>query len=260
MVTIPMSLKGKVAIVAGGASGIGAAIARVASSEGALVIVADRNLEAAQELAKELPESEAFALDVSDQQSIDTLVSFVEARYGAPHILFNSAAVWEMADILETTRGSFDRLFSVNVTGLFFLLQAVARSMIASGRRGAIVNIASQAGRRGEADSAVYAATKASVISITQSAALSFISKGVRVNAVAPGNVDTPMWRDIDAVFAERDGLAPGEKIRRVAASIPYGRFADPSEIAQVAMFLASDRSEYVVGQTLNVDGGNVLN
>lgn len=164
-----------------------------------------------------------------------------------------------MQDLLETTVASFERLFSVNVTGLFFLLQAAPKSMISKGRRGAIVNIASQAGRRGEADSAVYAATKASVISITQSAALALVSKGLRVNAVAPGNIDTPMWRHIDAVFARRDGLRPGEKMAQVAAAIPYGRFATPTEVAQVAIFLASERAEYVIGQTFNVDGGNVL-
>ncbi|MBB3562060.1 NAD(P)-dependent dehydrogenase (short-subunit alcohol dehydrogenase family) [Rhizobium sp. BK512] len=145
------------------------------------------------------------------------------------------------------------------MTGLFFLQQAVAKSMIAAGRRGGIVNIASQAGRRGEPDSAIYAATKAAVINISQSAALALISKGVRVNAVAPGNIDTPMWRHIDKVFAERDGLKIGQKMAEVAAAIPYGRFASAIEVAHVAVFLASQRAEYVVGQTFNVDGGIVL-
>ncbi|MBB4227978.1 SDR family oxidoreductase [Rhizobium mongolense] len=254
-----MELENKVVIVAGGASGIGTAIAELAAKEGATVIVADRNEDAARKVAASLPRAAAWALDVVDELSIDALVSYVESTYGPPDVLFNSAAIWEMADILETTRASFSNLFSVNVTGLFFLQQAVAKSMVAAGKRGAIVNIASQAGRRGEADSAIYAATKACVISITQSAALALISKGIRVNAVAPGNIDTPMWKHIDKVFAEQEGLEIGQKMAEVAAAIPYGRFAHPEEVAQVAVFLASERAEYVVGQTFNVDGGNVL-
>jgi NAD(P)-dependent dehydrogenase (short-subunit alcohol dehydrogenase family) len=168
-------LENKVAIVAGGASGIGAAIAALAAHEGANVIVADRNIEAAGRIAAGLPCASALSLDVTSGKSVETFISAVEKQYGAPDILFNSAAIWEMEDILETTRESFSRLFSVNVTGLFFLLQAVAKSMISAGRRGAVVKFASQAGRRGEADSAVYAATKASVKSITQSAARRFI-------------------------------------------------------------------------------------
>ncbi|MBY5904190.1 SDR family NAD(P)-dependent oxidoreductase [Rhizobium leguminosarum] len=131
-----MELENKIVIVAGGASGIGAAIAQLAAAEGASVVVADRNLVEARRLASTLPNGDAFALDVVEQSSIDALVSFVETRYGAPDVLFNSAAIWEMADILHATRASFSALFAVNVTGLFFLQQAVAKSMIAAGRRG----------------------------------------------------------------------------------------------------------------------------
>jgi NAD(P)-dependent dehydrogenase (short-subunit alcohol dehydrogenase family) len=150
-------------------------------------------------------------------------------------------------------------LFSVNVRGLFFMMQAVARQMVGLQRRGVIINLASQAGRRGEAPSSIYAATKATVISLTQSAALALIGRGIRVNAIAPGVIDTPMWDQVDAIYARLEHLPIGEKKRRVGALVPYGRIGRPGEIAGAAVFLASDDAEYVVGQTLNVDGGNVL-
>jgi NAD(P)-dependent dehydrogenase (short-subunit alcohol dehydrogenase family) len=156
------------------------------------------------------------------------------------------------------TEEQYDRLFAVNVRGFFFMLQAVARHMVEAGRRGVVVNTASQAGRRGEAPSPIYAATKATVISLSQSAALALIGKGIRVNAIAPGVVDTPMWTKVDAAFVQK-GLRPGEWTEKVRSGIPYGRLAHPSEIAAAAVFLASDDAEYIIGQTLNVDGGNVL-
>src|SRR5690349_12806046 len=132
-----MELENKIVIVAGGASGIGTAIAQLAAAEGGTVVVADRNVDEARRVASTLPKGDAYALDVIEQTSIDGLVAFVESRYGAPDVLFNSAAIWEMGDILDATRASFSALFAVNVTGLFFLQQAVAKSMIAAGRRGA---------------------------------------------------------------------------------------------------------------------------
>jgi NAD(P)-dependent dehydrogenase (short-subunit alcohol dehydrogenase family) len=138
-------------------------------------------------------------------------------------------------------------------------MQAVARAMVAAGRSGVIVNVASQAGRRGEGPSAIYAATKAAVISLTQSAALALIGDRVRVNAVAPGVVNTPMWTLVDRLYSQTSGAAIGETMSRTVAQIPAGRWAEPEEVAAVVLFLASDDSGYVVGQTLNVDGGNVL-
>lgn len=255
-----MRLRGKVALVTGGAGGIGAAIAERYVAEGARVIVADRSLAAAEAVAARLGSAAfGFAVDVASIPAVEALLDAAESRVGPLDILVNNAAVYDLQPLLAVDPDSFDRLFAINVRGLFFTMQAAARRMVAAGRRGAIINMASQAGRRGEAQSAVYAATKATVISLTQSAALALVKDGVRVNAIAPGVIDTPMWDHVDALHAALDGLPVGEKKRQVGAAVPYGRMGVAREIAGAAVFLASDDAEYVVGQTLNVDGGNVL-
>jgi len=164
-----------------------------------------------------------------------------------------------MAPLLEVTPESFERLFKINVQGPFFTLQAAARLMLKDGHGGCIINMASQAGRRGEAASTVYAASKAAVISLTRSAALALVRDRIRVNAIAPGDIDTEMWDRIDVLYARQFGLPPGEKKRQIGMSVPYGRMGYPREIADTAVFLASAESEYIVGQTINVNGGNVL-
>ena len=255
-----MRLRGRVALVTGGAGGIGAAIAERYAAEGARVAVADRSAVAAEAVAARLgPAAAGLAVDVADLASVEALMEAAEARVGPVDILVNNAAVYDLQPLLEIAPERFDRLFAINVRGLFFTMQAAARRIVAAGRRGAIINMASQAGRRGEAQSAVYAATKATVISLTQSAALALVKDGVRVNAIAPGVIDTPMWDHVDALHAALDGIPVGEKKRQVGAAVPYGRMGVPGEVAGAAVFLASDEAEYVVGQALNVDGGNVL-
>lgn len=253
-----MKLSGKVALVTGGTGGIGAAICRRYAVEGARVVVADRHGEAAQGLAAEIGNG-AFGLsvDVTDSASIDRLVSAVVAETGGVDILVNNAAVFDMAPILEITEASYDKVFAVNVKGLLFTLQAVAAQMVKQGRGGRIINISSQAGRRGEALVAVYCASKAAVISLTQSAGLDLIKHRINVNGIAPGVVDTPMWDEVDALFARYEHRPVGEKKRLVGEAVPYGRMGRPEDMAGAAVFLASDDAEYVVAQTLNVDGGN---
>ncbi len=251
-------LEGKVAVVTGGAGGIGAAIVERYVAEGAAVAIADRAIDPAEQLAKDLG-AKAFAvpLDVTDQASIDAMVATVVRRTGGIDILVNNAAVFDLAPIVEVTEKSWDLLFSVNVKGLFFTLQAVARRMIVQGRGGKIINMASQAGRRGEALVSTYCATKAAVISLTQSAGLDLIKHRINVNAIAPGVVDTPMWTEVDALFARYEGRPLGEKKRLVGGAVPYGRMGRPEDHAGAAVFLASTDADYVVAQTLNVDGGN---
>jgi len=145
------------------------------------------------------------------------------------------------------------------VKGLFFTLQGVARHMVERGQGGKIINMASQAGRRGEALVSVYCATKAAVISLTQSAGLDLIKHRINVNGIAPGVVDTPMWDRVDALFARYEGLQPGEKKSAVGKAVPLGRMGRPDDIAGAAVFLASDEAAYITAQTLNVDGGNVM-
>jgi NAD(P)-dependent dehydrogenase (short-subunit alcohol dehydrogenase family) len=165
--------------------------------------------------------------------------------------------VVEIGPFLEITEESYDRVFTVNVKGLLFTLQAVARTMIEKGNGGKIINLASQAGRRGDPLVTVYGASKAAVISITQSAALALIPHRINVNGIAPGVVDTPMWEQVDSLYAKHQGLPLGEKKKRVGAAVPYGRMGLPEDHVGAAVFLASSDSDYVVAQTLGVDGGN---
>ncbi len=253
-----MKLAGKVAVVTGGARGIGRAICERYAVEGAKVAIADVLMDDAEALARGLGDaSMAVRLDVTDQSSIDAMVEAVLARFGAIDILVNNAAVFDMAPILEITRESYRRIFAVNVEGLLLTLQAVAAQMVKQGRGGKIINMASQAGRRGERLVGVYCASKAAVISLTQSAGLDLIRHKINVNGISPGVVDTPMWDEVDAMFARYEGLQPGEKKRLVGAAVPFGRMGRPEDHAGAAVFLASADSDYVVAQTLNVDGGN---
>jgi D-sorbitol dehydrogenase (acceptor) len=250
-------LQGKSALITGSARGIGRAFAEAYAREGATVAIADINLEAAQKTAAGIGAAAyAIRLDVSDLSSIEAAVKAVEARTGGLDILVNNAALFDLAPIVEITKASYDRLFSVNVAGTLFMLQAAARSMIAAGRGGRIINMASQAGRRGEGLVAVYCATKAAVISLTQSAGLDLIKHRINVNGIAPGVVDSDMWDDVDALFAKYENRPKGEKKRLVGEGVPYGRMGRPEDLAGMAVFLASDEAEYIVAQTYNVDGG----
>lgn len=253
-----MKLAGKVAIVTGGARGIGAAIVRRYAAEGARVAVADLLEREAAETA-EAAGNNAFpvGLDVTRRASIDAMVEKVLATAGRIDILVNNAAIFDMAPLLDITEVSFDRQFAVNVKGLLFTLQAVAAEMVKRGNGGKIINFSSQAGRRGEALVAVYCATKAAAISLTQSAGLALIEHRINVNGIAPGVIDTPMWDLVDAQFARYENLPLGEKKRQVGAAVPYGRMGLPEDIVGAAVFLASADSDYIVAQTLNVDGGN---
>ena len=252
-----MRLKGKVALITGAARGIGAAFAGAYAREGATVAIADIDMARAEQTAKAIgPSAFAIRLDVADQSSIDSAIAEMEKRCGAIDILVNNAALFDMAPIVEITRASYDRLFSINVAGAFFTMQAVARSMIKHKRKGKIINMASQAGRRGEALVAVYCATKATIISFTQSAGLDLIKHGINVNAIAPGVVDGEHWAGVDALFAKYENLPIGEKKRQVAAGVPYGRMGTAEDLVGMAIFLASEESNYIVAQTYNVDGG----
>ncbi|RWC26712.1 MAG: L-iditol 2-dehydrogenase [Mesorhizobium sp.] len=252
-----MRLKGKSALITGSARGIGRAFAEAYVREGATVAIGDINLEAAEKTASEIGgNAYAVKLDVTDLASIEAAVKAVETRAGGLDILINNAALFDLAPIVEISKASYDRLFSVNVAGTLFMLQAAARSMIAAGRGGKIINMASQAGRRGEALVAVYCATKAAVISLTQSAGLDLIKHHINVNAIAPGVVDGEHWDHVDALFAKYENRPKGEKKRLVGEAVPYGRMGTAQDLTGMAVFLASDDAEYIVAQTYNVDGG----
>jgi len=251
-------LDGKSALITGAARGIGKAFATAYVAEGAKVAIADINLAAAEAAAAEIGGGAyAVHLDVTDQASIDRAIAEVEKRQGGLDILINNAALFDLAPIVEITRASYDRLFQINVAGTLFMMQAAAKTMIARGQGGKIINMASQAGRRGEALVGVYCATKAAVISLTQSAGLNLIAHKINVNAIAPGVVDGEHWDGVDALFARHEGLKPGEKKKQVGAAVPFGRMGTAADLTGMAIFLASPEAEYIVAQTYNVDGGN---
>ena len=215
-------------------------------------------IDEAQQTAREIgPQAYAVAVDVSRRASIEEMAETSLTRSGRVDILVNGAAVFNMAPLAEITEADFDRQFNINVRGLLFTSQIIAGRMIAAGKGGKIINFSSQAGRRGEANVAVYCATKAAVISLTQSMALELIKHRINVNAIAPGVIDTPMWDVVDALFAKYEGRPIGEKKRLVGEAVPYGRMGVPEDITGAAVFLASSDSDYIVAQTLNVDGGN---
>ena len=251
-------------LLTGAGGGIGLAVAEACIAEGARCSVIDRADSAPQAVRavqQRHPDNLVYiAADVTDMQAVGRLLAEAQAAFGPVHTLFNNAAVFDLAPLLETDEASFDKLFAVNVKGMFFVMQAVLRHMVEAGTQGAsVINMASQAGRRGEALVAHYCATKAAVISYTQSAALAMAPHGIRVNGISPGVVDTPMWDHVDSLFAKAEGLPLGEKKRRVGLEVPLGRMGTPSDIAGAAVFLASDEARYITAQTLNVDGGNVM-
>jgi len=250
-------LNGKSALITGSARGIGRGFAEAYIAEGATVAIADINLAAAQETAAELGDrAYAVHIDVSDQTSIDVAIASVVSHAGKLDILINNAALFDASETVDITRASYDKLYAVNVAGTLFTMQAAAKQMIAQGHGGKIINMASQAGRRGESLVLVYCSTKAAVISMTQSAGLNLIKHGINVNAIAPGVVDGEHWEHVDSMFAKLEGKKPGQKKAEVAAGVPAGRFAIPADLTGMAVFLASPESDYIVSQTYNVDGG----
>ena len=250
-------LEGKVALVTGGARGIGGAICCAYVAEGAKVAVADRLIEDAQVTAAPLGENAmAVAMDVTDLAAIAQGVAAVEEKWGAVDVLVNNAGVFNMAPIEEVTLDDYRRQYDVNVAGTIFAIQAVVPGMKKRGG-GAIINLSSQAGRRGEPNITVYCSTKAAVISITQSLALELAKDKIRVNAIAPGVIDTPMWSHVDALFAKYEDKAVGQKKREVGEAVPLGYMGAPEDVAEPAVFLASESARYITAQTLNVDGGN---
>ncbi|MAQ84167.1 MAG: sorbitol dehydrogenase [Maritimibacter sp.] len=250
-------LDGRCALITGAARGIGLAFAQAYVAEGARVAIADIDIDRARAAAEELGDAAiAVKMDVTDQASIDAAVAETVAMLGRIDILINNAALFTASPIVDIERADFDRVFSINVGGVLFTMQAVARHMIERGGGGKIINMASQAGRRGEPLVAVYCATKAAVISLTQSAGLNLIGHGINVNAIAPGVVDGEHWDGVDAFFAKYENKAPGQKKKEVGEAVPFGRMGTANDLTGMAIFLASPEADYIVAQTYNVDGG----
>lgn len=250
-------LTGKTALITGSARGIGFAFAKKYAEEGARVAIADINMQRAREAAKEIGAAAiAVELDVSQLASIESGVAETIDKLGHIDILINNAAIFNAAPIVEISLEDYNRAFGINVSGVLFTMQAVAKHMIERGKGGKIINMASQAGRRGEPLVGVYCASKAAVISLTQSAGLGLIEHGINVNAIAPGVVDGEHWDGVDAFFAKHENKQPGQKKKEVGEAVPFGRMGVAEDLTGMAVFLASDEAEYIVAQTYNVDGG----
>ena len=250
-------LAGKTALITGAARGIGRAFAQAYVHEGARVAIADIDFARASKTTAEIGENAlAVELDVTRQSSIDAGVAETIDALGGIDILINNAAIFTAAPIVEIEREDFAHAFDINVSGTLFTMQAVARHMVERGKGGTIINMASQAGRRGEPLVAVYCATKAAVISLTQSAGLNLIKHGINVNAIAPGVVDGEHWDGVDAFFAKYENKTPGQKKKEVGDGVPFGRMGVPEDLTGMAVFLATDEARYIVAQCFNVDGG----
>ncbi len=252
-----MRLEGKVAVVTGGAQGMGKAIVHRFVEEGARVVIADLQKDVAQAVADELRGVVVAGVDVRDQEQVQATVETAVREFGGLDILVNNAGVGKIIPFLETTERDWDFMFDVNCKGLLWCSQAAAKVMIGQGRGGKIINVASQAGRRGEALVLAYCASKACVISMNQSIALALAPHRINVNAIAPGIVDTPFWEEVDKQFAGLLNMQVGEPKRTFSATIPLGRIEQPQDVTGAAVFLASSDSDYITQQCLNVDGGN---
>ena len=248
----PTDLSGKTCLVTGANGGIGQATAEHFAALGARVLTTDVGDASGGDC-----QSDHRAFDLASDDGLAACCEWIAAE--APDVLFNNAALFDMGSVLQAGLDQYDRLFSVNVRAMYAVMQAVANALVSAERPGSIINLASQAGHRGEALVAHYCATKAAVISYTQSAALALASSKIRVNAISPGVIDTPMWKTVDSLFAEFENKPLGQKKVEVGEAVPLGYMGHPFEVARVAVFLASDQSQYMTAQTISVDGGNVL-
>lgn len=261
-------LTDKVALVTGGGSGIGRAIALRLARDGAAIAVADIDAISAKACASEIGQSGgqaiAIEVDVTRKKSVLAMIADAARALGDISIAVNNAGVGHNAPFLKIEESDWDRMFAVNSKGVFLCLQAEGDHMREQGQGGKIINIASIAGRHGSAYQAHYAASKAAVINLTQSAARALAPYGITVNSVNPGIVDTPMWRRTDGELRairndEGASLRSGDVTEELRAQIPLGRISRPSDVAALVSFLASTDSDYVTGQAYNVCGGLIM-
>ena len=245
-------LEGKIALVTGAAKGIGRAIALALAADGATVIVnyngSAQKAEAVVDEIKALgKDSEAYQCNVANTADVDAMIKDVIKRYGSLDILVNNAGITRDNLIMKMSEEDFDKVIDVNLKGSFNMMRFVSRQMLRQ-RSGHIISMASVVGIAGNAGQANYAASKAGIIGMTKSAARELASRGITVNAVAPGFIETEMT----AVLSE-------EVKKASAAQIPLGHFGKPEDIAKTVAFLASDDAAYITGQVIQVDGGMVI-
>ena len=255
-------LDGRVAIVTGGGQGIGRATALELARLGADVVVAELDKASAERTAGEVTALGRRALavptDVTRKADLTAMVERTRAQFGRLDILVNNAGIYRAAPTLQVSEDHWDAVLTINAKAVFFASQAALPTMIAQ-KSGAIVNLASMAGKIGSVNNLPYNASKAAVISITKSLALAHAGDGIRVNCLCPGFVETDMWTSVSAELGALSGMPAEEFTRRRLASVPLGRMERPEDVASVIGFLASSRAGYMTGQALSVDGGLVM-
>jgi meso-butanediol dehydrogenase/(S,S)-butanediol dehydrogenase/diacetyl reductase len=259
-----MRMQNKSVVITGAAQGIGAGIAHRLAAEGASVVIGDLNVEGAEGVAKEIGgkgfSAAAHRVDVGYRESIRELLDFAVSRFGSVDVMFNNAGFNKPEPFLEITEEMWNRIITVNGLGVLMGTQEAARQMIRQGHGGKIINTASIASRQGYPSFVPYCASKFAVIAITQGAARALAEHGIRVNAFAPGVVDTPLWAQLDKdLMAIGDSSEPGQAMEDFSAGILVGRPAQPDDISGTALFLASEDSDYMTGQVVMIDGGMVL-
>ncbi len=266
----------KVAIVTGSGHGIGKAVALRLAHEGADIIVADIDIKSAEQTVLEILDAgrkaTAYSIDLADISQIQPMVERAVNEFGRIDILVNAAGIAQTKPFLEITENEWNQVLDTNLKSTVFCIQAVATQMIkqvpeeirkagrANRSYGKIVNFSSISGRRGRALQTAYAASKAAIISVTQSAALAFKAYNINVNAIAPSVVPTPMWEQIDKDYSRILGKETGQSMKDFIEQIPLKRAGSPEDIAAAVVFLCSSDSDYITGQTLNVDGGFEMN
>ena len=251
---------GKTVLITGAAQGVGKETAILFAEEGANVFMNDIKIDPLESLKEELVNrglnASSYYCDISDIKSIKKMIDSATAEYEKIDFLVNNAGSVVTKKLMDLNEADWDKVLSVNVKGTFFVLLNTAKSMIKNKIKGSIINIASIAGEKSRPNFLTYAASKAAIINFTRSTALEFSKFGIRVNAISPGTIDTPMWSEIAGDIAKIEKLKMFELQDNWIKRIPLGRLATPADIANTALFLCSDRASYITGQVINVCGG----
>ena len=254
-----MLLTKKVAVITGAARGIGKAIAQAFAAAGAKVAIADIDLDAAQETARHIGNAAiAVDVDVTSKPSADAMIEDAENTLGPIDILVNNAGVSYITAFLECSQELWDKTININLKGTFNCSQAAIARMLPR-KNGVIINMSSQSGKSGNSHYAAYCASKFAIIGLTQSLAQEFAAQGIRVNALCPGVVFTPLWDGMITDYAQKRNMTPDEVKPYFRNKIPLGRLCTPQDVAEMAVFLASEKAAYITGQSINISGGAIM-